>query len=838
VHERRLTTNLGFIHARNLGRIDLMSELSAEIQLRPTRIGFLVRPNNLASVRRVMRASVCLWGGTYNPIIPVFDRPPKEWKSDIYDRFKGPAIAKGYVRFFEPDVYVEAEEGLLEQAGLGALRQKYAMYEHVITLKQLLEPRDGRDWSEPNLGLNIRDVLFHIHRTEQKFVLREEQKSFLVKPQRANALVESMFGAYPTSSDVDYIRRAYVDVYKPEIADATPDTWRRIFRKGALTPLWVTQHGLNTTRYWYHDVVVFVFDPSRATDLIDLWNLRLEPHPVVPVPVEWFDALADDIYDLLESEHRPVVGNPNGVMHHATIEFGRSIRKVDVEALINKLKPGLPPGAVAVKHWRNDVWIDHRDDRAHRDGRLKVVAKERRADLVVKEDRRQLRTTFEALEPEFAQRYGGGHHRWVNVLRLSSYGDKSIASVLPFNTFDRSWPRLGTGAEQIPIGGEGRVFTQQHRNLGQYVSLLRADEAIVGSFEHHGIKAKLSEPGHIAKQMLEHLGGLWGVHLLADLETLALLNKMAGGHHRSAPIKAWTDLISRRQAKRPYPSNNLAAFTSHNIIRLGLETDCPHCKAKNWNSLTAVDYRIVCERCLKPYEFPQAGLRNHNRNWTYRVFGPFSVPDFGRGSYSALLALRVLSRYRSAMDNMTFATAMDLDIDGVRREVDFVAWHAEELMQDTHRPPQLIIGEAKSFGKGELITASELAKLKTVASKLPEAVIVIAILRDDFTKAEKKLLKRLVSWGRRVNIYGEPTNPVLLLTSHELTMDYNLSSTWKELGGEHAKFTDYNDTRTLFDFADVTQRIYLGIPSFHQERREYWDARHQRRLARQKQAAE
>jgi hypothetical protein len=90
-----------------------MSELSAEIQLRPTRIGFLVRPNDLASVRKVMRASVCLWGGIYNPIIPVFDRPPKEWRSDIYERFKGPAIAKGYVRFFEPDVYVEAEEGLL-----------------------------------------------------------------------------------------------------------------------------------------------------------------------------------------------------------------------------------------------------------------------------------------------------------------------------------------------------------------------------------------------------------------------------------------------------------------------------------------------------------------------------------------------------------------------------------------------------------------------------------------------------------------------------------------------------------------------------------------------------
>jgi hypothetical protein len=381
------------------------------------------------------------------------------------------------------------------------------------------------------------------------------------------------------------------------------------------------------------------------------------------------------------------------------------------------------------------------------------------------------------------------------------------------------------------------VFTQQYKNLGQYVSLLRADEAIVGSFEQHGIKAELSEPGHIAKQMLEHLGGLWGVHLLADLETLNLLNKMAGGHRRSAPIKAWTDLISRRQAKRPYPSDNLASFTTHNIIRLGLETECPHCKAKIWSTLTAVDYHIVCERCLKPYEFPQAGLLSQNRNWTYRVVGPFSVPDYGRGSYSALLALRVLSRYRSAMDSMTFATAMNLEFDGVQREVDFVAWHAEERMQDTHRPPQLIIGEAKSHGKGELITAGELAKLKTIASKLPEAVIVIAVLRDHFTKAEKAFLKRFVSWGRRVNIYGEPTNPVLLLTSHELTMDHSISSTWKELGGEHAKFSDYDNTRTLFDFADATQRIYLGVPSFHQVRREYWDARHKRRLAQQKKQA-
>jgi hypothetical protein len=222
-------------------------------------------------------------------------------------------------------------------------------------------------------------------------------------------------------------------------------------------------------------------------------------------------------------------------------------------------------------------------------------------------------------------------------------------------------------------------------------------------------------------------------------------------------------------------------------------------------------------------------LREHNRNWTFRVVGPFSVPDYGRGSYTALLALRVLSRYRSSLDPMTFATAMNLTFDDTQREVDFIAWHGEEGMHETHRPPQLIIGEAKSLGQGELITASEVAKLRAVAAKLPEAVIVIAVLRDHFTSAEKKVLAKFVAWGQRVNVYGEPTNPVLLLTSHELTMDDDLALTWKDLGGQHAKFADYEHSRTLFDLAGATQQIYLGIPSFHQVRSEYWMKRQARR---------
>ena len=822
-----------------------MAEISAEMLLRPTRIGFLTRPTDLASVRAIMRACTCIWGGAYNPIIPVFKRPPNEWRPEIYQRFKGAEVAKGYVRFFEPDVFVETEKGLLEEAGLGALREKHTIYPQMITLKEFLEPEKDRTWSEPAFGLHIGDVLKHIYKTEQQFVLRNKHESVLVGAERGNALTEAMFGVYPTSADVKYIEKSYIDLYRPSKVKANPDTWRRVYLKGAETPLRVTRYGLNPQRYWHHDLLIYVFDPARATDLIDLWNLRLEPHPVLPVPVEWFEALGDDIYKVLKAQHRPVVGNSHGVMHNATIEFGRSIPKAKAESLTRTLKHGLPKGALVVKYWRNAIWVEHRDDRMHRDQRMKVTAAERRVDLAIKEDG-ELRAAFEPLEPEFADQFGKGDHRWVNVLNVSNYGKRDIATVLPFNTFDRTWPRLGSGGEQIPVGLEGWVYPQRYKNLNQYVSLTSANEAIVGSLARLGIKAELSEPGHIARQMLENLGGLWGVHFLADIPTIELLNKMSGGLRRqsneddtieenfglrTAPLKDWTDLISTRQAKRTLPRLALEDFTKRNVIRLGLETDCPHCRATNWNTLTDVDYRITCERCLKSYDFPQATLRQFNRNFTYRVVGPFSVPDYGRGSYTALLTLRVLDRFRSSTDAMTFSTAMNLSAGTLKCEVDFVAWRGDDRLMERRRPPTLIIGECKSLGKGELIKPKDLAKLKAIASRLPDAVVVVSILRNYFTPAEKKILTTFVNWGRRVNVHGEPTNPVLLLTAHELMMDTYVSVTWKQLGGAYAKFEGYDHTRNLINFADATQQIYLGMRSFHQARDEYWKRRVARRQA-------
>jgi hypothetical protein len=83
-----------------------MTKLFASLRLRPTRIGFLVRPDDLVGIRQVMQVCTCLWGGIYNPIIPVCATLPDAWRHPHFREITGPELARGYIRFFEPDVFV------------------------------------------------------------------------------------------------------------------------------------------------------------------------------------------------------------------------------------------------------------------------------------------------------------------------------------------------------------------------------------------------------------------------------------------------------------------------------------------------------------------------------------------------------------------------------------------------------------------------------------------------------------------------------------------------------------------------------------------------------------
>jgi hypothetical protein len=71
-------------------------------------------------------------------------------------------------------------------------------------------------------------------------------------------------------------------------------------------------------------------------------------------------------------------------------------------------------------------------------------------------------------------------------------------------------------------------------------------------------------------------------------------------------------------------------------------------------------------------------------------------------------------------------------------------------------------------------------------------------MRDIFTESELKRLGKFVIWASRPDNLGHETNPVLLLTGHELFSDYGVQSVWDKPGGAYKAIPIFTTLRALY----------------------------------------
>ena len=131
--------------------------------------------------------------------------------------------------------------------------------------------------------------------------------------------------------------------------------------------------------------------------------------------------------------------------------------------------------------------------------RQRLVVEEKQVILEVSKSADYLSATYEPLRPRFASRFSAAHIRWVNSLRVSNYGCSNVATIYPYNTFDRSHPRLTLGLCEVLIGTEGWSIGQEYAGLSGTIQLETQEKAITGLLQRSCYRVSLSEPGHIAK---------------------------------------------------------------------------------------------------------------------------------------------------------------------------------------------------------------------------------------------------------------------------------------------------------------------------------------------------
>jgi len=375
--------------------------LSASLRLRPTRIGFLVRPDDLPSIQQIFQLCTCLWGGVYNPIIPVCATVPEAWRNHPVLTPTGAELGRGYLQFFEPDVFAEAEEGLVETLGLARTDIDFVQ-PRIMPLRQLLAPEDDRQ-SEARFGLTVFDIYQELYEREFKFVHRDEHGVALFEDGTPDSgFLAAAFGAFPSTGALSPLAQAYRDAFKPVTLAPTAENWAKVLEQGMRLPLHFSRYGLDRDAHGWHQPTLFVAEPASPLDLIDLWNIRLFHPQIVPVNLSWFLDQRDFLATFIERNYRPLPGNPNGVMITPTIEFGRSIGEVQAKELIETA--GLTKGTEArfsCKLWYDRIWEQNREDTVIPAKRARITAAARDLDLTLGETGSERSVQFASLSPDF-----------------------------------------------------------------------------------------------------------------------------------------------------------------------------------------------------------------------------------------------------------------------------------------------------------------------------------------------------------------------------------------------------------------------------------------------------
>ena len=791
---------------------------SLKVSLRPLRLAFLVDPADDAAVLRAIQTSTFLWGGAFNPIVPIFHRLPRTWKRERFDGVTPRAVLDGYLDAFDPDFVVLVGEMESQTLNLG--------HRKIIKCSEVLEGVE-EDWT-PAYGIGLFELLHHFKENELKFIRHSPLRLCLPEIGHEHRLfLASVFGLLP-----DQVRAKFSDNFSAlpglKTKPCSVDNYCEFLEPDNLFVRRLGSWNIKGRRYGFsRSDCIFFLNADNTLDIVDYWNLRALGWYAVPVCVQSaFSAAARTFAQaFIEENSYPYRSNPD-LFNHTTLLRSRSTTIAELKAFGESLELSANKHKndwkTVYQDWYPRVWDEWAREK---DGAQPSVleVKEEEFDLLGDETR----FVYRALVPDFASQFG--RHRepkCANDLSLRVWGTNTLlAEVMP-----EGGDRIGQSIDAIGFNDwrcsqTGLVHLPSYKDLRHTLKYPQAEEVFCAWLTERGWQVELSDKGHIAKQMLKQLGGCLGVGVLAKDGIIQLLQKLSNGQSlHVAAFKAELARIANNDRFKMINGDSLAQrLVEANMVQLGLELQCAKCRQHSWYSLQEANYELKCPKCLESFSVP-----THNSKdlaWAYRGMGPFSLPQQAYGVYSVLLTLRLFSNpLRGATTPMLSFVAKK---NAIQIESDLALFvRASRFME---RRTELLFAECKTFNVFE---SKDATRMKAIGSEFPGAALIFATLRKSLTDKEKRLLHPVVNQGRKYWKADRPYNPVIILTGNELCGDLDVCDTWRNLGGIHAAHSHrHGEQSELALLADATQQIYLGMEPWHRWLEKRWKRKADRRAA-------
>ena len=762
-----------------------MNNIRVDIRLRPIRFGFLVRPEDAENVLEIFRINTCLWGGMFNPIIPLFESVPT-WLEEEGFHFENPKqMTEDYLDFFEPDFLVEAEEGLAEGFGFDPRR--------VLQITDILERLGERGWDK--YGLSVYDLYLELYREEFRFEPRHRRNVIDVETKEStfSNFVAVNFGSFPLQKQLEHFSRDYKSIFDPKHTILDAPELLNLYKSEYISALEIGCAKFQVNYNEHFSPTLFILDSQESKDLIDFWNLRTVRRDVKAVPIQWVKELS--------SCYKEFVQNRYGLM------FSASISKADRQDICNNYLHIDKQNVYIPQLWYPPIW-NKSSEMKPRTARPTLEADRKSVDIQISEENPEIRFNplFLELATEYNNRLGV-----ANVVRLEDWSYRNqIATVFPCNYKNPELPKFALGLRHLLPTTEGLVIFPEYKTIPESWNLVDGITAFSQWFKANKIPSTLSDAGRATQQIIQTLGSCREVIYIAHKDAIKFLNKISN---------RLTKTTSHETFQKKLGKSVLGTLVERKAIELGLNLKCSKCSEWNWYSLALLNYSLTCSLCLRQFDFPVVDPIDKKRSkWAYRLIGPFAQPNYAKGGYASALAIRFFADVIAEIDKseVTWSSGQELTLlTGKKIEADFMLWYQRRQFFEPDHPTETVFGEAKSFGKAAF-KKSDVDNMKLLAQKFPGSILVFATMREEteLSKGEINRIKKLAEWGREYDTERRRTRaPVIVLTGTELFTTGYLSTSWEKKGGKHkdlAKHTSLG-APNLRILANFTQHLYLGL---------------------------
>src|SRR5262249_53938520 len=234
-----------------------MATRNLRLRYRPIRIGWCVRYGSMEDVRKVLKLTHTLWGGSYNPIIPVGGKLPAKELIDVYR---------------VDALYPSLEEGSLRAFIDSFPHLRWPLYDEEL----FVGDTDGRTFA------TLLDVYHPVRKIFEEFVKTEKEpqsRATVFKWSEEDPLPSvflSFFGSYPAKAEVgtDYEEFVFKSLLANRVVLSAESAISAEAYK-TFTPSAIAGYELRGDRLPNWDYPGLYWGNSGDfEDVVNFWNLR------------------------------------------------------------------------------------------------------------------------------------------------------------------------------------------------------------------------------------------------------------------------------------------------------------------------------------------------------------------------------------------------------------------------------------------------------------------------------------------------------------------------------------------------------------------------------------